>query len=338
MRRSYSRDDVQTHSDSFRPSRPAVNVKIYDSFEDVKLPLCLGGVANADGSDFHWVYTEDAYTHEWVRENVNDQTFDSYFWDACSDGVGMIQEEAREIFGNVEVYQEGRSGGWIVVDGIPDIEDWDAVQLAKWRRFEKITRAYADDVMRSCVTSIYMNAYEWQTTKPKNRHAPLVKTSQPWRSNDMDDTSKDGTKVRLEYLRSQLDAERISYAELAELQDLAEYIEPGDVQLLEAAGVPENPPDAWEMLEADAPNGCEAVQDLYSWSLNYDAGRGPFTLFVDLIGWSEEQLGEPIYSLRDASLGYLELGKLADALAEYVHDPHGVRDYVDKLIEAESRG
>lgn len=46
-------------------------------------------------------------------------------------------------------------------------------------------------------------------------------------------------EFRLEYLRSQIDAECISYAEIAELQDLAEYIEPDDVQLLEWAGVPE---------------------------------------------------------------------------------------------------
>jgi hypothetical protein len=44
---------------------------------------------------------------------------------------------------------------------------------------------------------------------------------------------------RLEYLRGELRAERISYGELAELQSLAEYIEPGDLELLEAAGVPE---------------------------------------------------------------------------------------------------
>lgn len=45
--------------------------------------------------------------------------------------------------------------------------------------------------------------------------------------------------VRLEYLREQIQAESISYGEIAELQGLAEYIEPGDVQLLEWAGVPE---------------------------------------------------------------------------------------------------
>jgi hypothetical protein len=47
--------------------------------------------------------------------------------------------------------------------------------------------------------------------------------------------------TRLEYLRGELRAERISYGELAELQELAEHIDPGDVELLEAAGVPEHP-------------------------------------------------------------------------------------------------
>lgn len=44
---------------------------------------------------------------------------------------------------------------------------------------------------------------------------------------------------RLEELRQELRAERISYGELAELQSLARYIKPSDVELLEAAGVPE---------------------------------------------------------------------------------------------------
>lgn len=45
---------------------------------------------------------------------------------------------------------------------------------------------------------------------------------------------------RLEYLRQRLNDECISYGELHELQNLAAHIEAGDVQLLEAAGVPEH--------------------------------------------------------------------------------------------------
>ena len=47
------------------------------------------------------------------------------------------------------------------------------------------------------------------------------------------------TNLRLEYLRRELRAERISYGEIAELESLAIYIDPSDVELLEAAGVSE---------------------------------------------------------------------------------------------------
>ena len=45
---------------------------------------------------------------------------------------------------------------------------------------------------------------------------------------------------RLEYLRGELRLERISYGELIELQSLSAHIDENDVELLEAAGVPEN--------------------------------------------------------------------------------------------------
>ena len=50
---------------------------------------------------------------------------------------------------------------------------------------------------------------------------------------------QDNPKGRLEYLRGELRAERIGYGELHELQSLAKYIDPSDVELLEAAGIPE---------------------------------------------------------------------------------------------------
>lgn len=48
-------------------------------------------------------------------------------------------------------------------------------------------------------------------------------------------------KARLEYLRGEILAQRISYSEVVELAELAKagYIEPNDATLLEWAGVPE---------------------------------------------------------------------------------------------------
>jgi hypothetical protein len=44
---------------------------------------------------------------------------------------------------------------------------------------------------------------------------------------------------RLEQIRTSLRDENISYGEIVELQSLTEYISAGDVELREAAGMPE---------------------------------------------------------------------------------------------------
>lgn len=46
-------------------------------------------------------------------------------------------------------------------------------------------------------------------------------------------------EARLNYLRGEIQHERISYGEIVELQSLADHIDPGDVLLLKWAGVPE---------------------------------------------------------------------------------------------------
>ena len=66
----------------------------------------------------------------------------------------------------------------------------------------------------------------------------------------------DKIAARLEYLRGEIDAERISYGEIAELQGLVEHIAPGDVQLLEWAGVPEFPDD-----EDEDEDDCQGHSD-----------------------------------------------------------------------------
>lgn len=65
---------------------------------------------------------------------------------------------------------------------------------------------------------------------------------------------------RLEELRTELRAERISYGELHELQSLADHIPAGDVELLEAAGVPEFPDEeATVSTIPGAPKGTPTV-------------------------------------------------------------------------------
>lgn len=93
--------------------------------------------------------------------------------------------------------------------------------------------------------------------------------------------------------------------------------------------------EATEILDSD--NQADAVADLYRWSTNYDLPT-PFSLFLDLIGWSADNIGEPLFDLRKASerFGYLELGMLAKALDQYSDYPGPVGALVDKAMQAEA--
>ena len=80
------------------------------------------------------------------------------------------------------------------------------------------------------------------------------------------------------------------------------------------------------------------ITGLYQWSTNYEAGKTPFTLFIDLIGYTQEQFGEALYNLDKPQLGYLELDYLGDALKEYADKGESAYIFVENLISAEMRG
>ena len=78
---------------------------------------------------------------------------------------------------------------------------------------------------------------------------------------------------------------------------------------------------------------------LYEWSLNYEVGKTPFTLFIDLIGYSEEEFGSKVFDYQQGihkTLGYLELDYLGDALKEYATIGSDAYDFVAELMRAEA--
>ena len=93
----------------------------------------------------------------------------------------------------------------------------------------------------------------------------------------------------------------------------------------------------WDLLE-NPPNYAEGTARLYSWSLNHEF-FSPFRKFLDLIGYSEDEFGEPLGDWKKPSefLGYMELGYLAQGLEEYSNRPGDARDHIARLLEAETR-
>ena len=87
-------------------------------------------------------------------------------------------------------------------------------------------------------------------------------------------------------------------------------------------------------------DGCDVAfapqtEALFEWSQNFDFPN-PASLFLDLIGWSEEELGDRLCRDKQPILGYLELDYLADALKEYAKHPWVVTLWVDRHVRKDS--
>lgn len=84
------------------------------------------------------------------------------------------------------------------------------------------------------------------------------------------------------------------------------------------------------------PKEFEGIARLWVWSSNF-AYPSPATVFIDLIGYSEEEYGVVMTTMKQAvrCLGYMELGMLGDALSEYAERPNQARDYIRAILNAE---
>lgn len=94
-----------------------------------------------------------------------------------------------------------------------------------------------------------------------------------------------------------------------------------------------------ESVLEEGENRFPEITALYQWSLNYEAGKTPFTIFIDLIGYSDNEIGMKIFDYSEGiykTLGYLELDYLGDALKEYADKGESAYDYVVAIINAEA--
>lgn len=146
---------MDTHSDYFGPRRPAVSVKVYTTIRDA-----FPQFAKDERPD-------PRFTLDWIEENISDDHLDAVFWNTCEWEFECLDSWATgrdddPLFpdDDVSLSREGRSGGWVVVDGLPEIEDWDAIRLARWRKFERIARESAAGIPYQMLGNLYINEFE----------------------------------------------------------------------------------------------------------------------------------------------------------------------------------
>jgi hypothetical protein len=134
-----SKADVETSYHQGTTGRPMLDVKVWATRDDIER------VARQASE------LADPLFLEWLRNVATDEQLESADSFARELGWEQATDDASNAFPNrsVKVWSAGRSGGWLVVDGLPDVADWDAIQLGQWRQFAKwIDATVADHAYR----------------------------------------------------------------------------------------------------------------------------------------------------------------------------------------------
>lgn len=154
--------DIQRSYHQGHVGMPMVNVKTHGVMPDTDAEWRALAVTVADDIGSRGEDT-DLFA-EWVMSlyDADDSLFHDTAWEAaCEQGWIMLQTDAEETFGPAaKVYSAGRSGGWCVVEGIGDVDGWDAVMVAKWGRFCKWAAGTVESIPYDMVAFLYLNHWE----------------------------------------------------------------------------------------------------------------------------------------------------------------------------------
>jgi hypothetical protein len=132
---------IELHADRFGAQpHPAVNVKVR-------------GLPSADRIAGHFGCSAQVATRalEFAFESAQER-----FWE-------QAEAVAAEIFAGwpCRVYSEGRSGGWLAVHGLPEVESWDAMMVSKWARLAEWCRNEIADGLAENSLVEEIEAYHW---------------------------------------------------------------------------------------------------------------------------------------------------------------------------------
>ena len=184
--------EVHVRHNRGRPA-PALNVKWWPWMPDI-IKKFKGTTGVSKHLCVHCDKTRDSHGkgtgHRWKpggKHPLHEFSDDETFWQwvegmedepgACDypDGVFVQAEEiarevgweqakewAYEVWGSdqVKVWSDGRSGGWLIVEGLGDVEDWDAIELSRWCRFAGLVQETLDDMDYQFVWHLHVNVWE----------------------------------------------------------------------------------------------------------------------------------------------------------------------------------
>jgi hypothetical protein len=132
------KEDVETHNEGnvYSPQQPAINVK-----------------------QRHWINTDKIIERFKCSEATAERAADFAYEMARETFWDQVKETVKEVLkdDSLRVFSAGRSGGWLIVLGLKDLEYWDAIDLARWA---KLCRLIKQDIEYSCSDESIMDTIE----------------------------------------------------------------------------------------------------------------------------------------------------------------------------------
>lgn len=141
----------------------------------------------SDDAEF-WRWLEEVYENEHAGRFVD--MADEWARESCWE---MAQEAADEVWphraggsheqlawrnrinrsttGPLKIWSAGRQGGWLVVQGLRPLDEWDAIELGRWAKFAKAVRGIVDDEYPyAFIWNLAVNVFEPIREERKNAY------------------------------------------------------------------------------------------------------------------------------------------------------------------------
>jgi len=257
-------DLTEQRSYDYDPYYFCFNVKCYDV--DMSLPNLLAKWREYEGDPAHthnpeWLKNVKERYDETSEETLCDWGFEDARAHFVGHGDGFKSDTFRTLYDGTEVDVEygfvGRSGGWLAItkfEGVKYNQRLDAgletelmdMDFPTLKRLYQLVLMLKHDTRRSAIKSeVEMQAaFNFFANACADIHEPNSVQGELFETASESEilTGKQSVSERLAYLRGEIEAECISYEEIAELQQLGEQnqIPEDDVVLREWAGLPEH--------------------------------------------------------------------------------------------------
>lgn len=160
----FKKTDVEMHSDGYGWSNahPAIDVKVHG-----RLGASIDDVVEKFGCS-----KDQAEKALEMAFDAECHSFWEYWCDPGSMGNGLTGSPEYAYFPHEKVTVEcqGRSGGWLVVKGLPPVEEWDAVMVSRWAKFQRHVLADMEFHIskEALLEAINMNQWWKEHSEPYN--------------------------------------------------------------------------------------------------------------------------------------------------------------------------